>query len=266
MKKQKTREWVKYVVYGDLATARNVLLLVHGRGMSGDQFWKVAPQCVTDTLAVVAIDLPGHGQSDIPSGWSLGAFAQAIHTLMTQELQIKRFDLFGHSLGGVIALEYVKRYPTHVRTLIIMGTHLEIESIPRMMIWLDYGIRRVLGNSVLYSWYIFLVWCLGDSTTYDFLKSVWCVAGGHNVSRDLAIVRQISRYDYRLDLAEFEREGGRVCMVVCSYDWLINLGLKKSLDFMSDQQSRRVEFISGGHYSHCVNGDELVRTLKKFLT
>ena len=146
-----------------------------------------------------------------------------------------------------------------------MGTHLEIESIPRAMVLLDHGIRRVLGNSVLYSWYIFLVWCLGDRATYDFLKSVWRVADGHNVSRDLSIIRQISQYDYRPALEEFEQGGGRVCMVVCADDWLINPGLKESLGFMSDQKGRRVAFITGGHYSHCVDCDGLVKVFKALL-
>ncbi len=262
---KKTDNGINYYVLGDLRTARHVLLMIHGRGASWEQFSRSIPELALDGRAVVVIDLPGHGKSDDPTDWSLGACAEAIHTLMTQTLQIQRFDVFGHSLGGVIALEYIKRYPTHVRKLVVMGTHLEIVSVPWYMIRLDRGIRHLLGNGFLYAWYIALVWCHADPATYAFLKSLWRNAGGHNVKRDMAIIRKIPVYDYRPDLMKFEKAGGSIGMVVCINDWLINPGLKDSLAFMGNEKGRRVEFLSGGHYSHTVDPDPFVKTLQSLL-
>lgn len=57
---------------------------------------------------IIRIDLPGFGKSAIYGNGSLRAMAEAVHKVLQKE-QVKKSILIGHSMGGYVALEYVKK-------------------------------------------------------------------------------------------------------------------------------------------------------------
>ncbi len=71
----------------------------------------------------IAMDLRGHGQSDPPtdSSYQISDLAQDIHAV-AQALELKRFVLVGHSMGGAAAAAYVGAYPERVAGLVLVGT------------------------------------------------------------------------------------------------------------------------------------------------
>lgn len=84
------------------------LIFVHGNSLSS-QYWQ--PQFNSDLsryFNLLALDLPGHGQSapasDPASSYSFTAYGQLILDLLEQQ-KVVSFVLIGHSLGGHIALE-----------------------------------------------------------------------------------------------------------------------------------------------------------------
>lgn len=57
----------------------------------------------------IAIDLPGHGDSDKPEiDYTMAMFAEAVEDVL-DALNVERPVLVGHSMGGVIALEMARR-------------------------------------------------------------------------------------------------------------------------------------------------------------
>ncbi len=256
---------VVYYVYGD-PTNGVPLVMVHGRGSCAAQFQLSAELLSATDISVVLVDLPGHGQSTTCDytymhRWTLQAMAEAVHGVIV-DVKVEKVDLFGHSLGGVVVLEYLKHYGSHVRHLLTMGTHLETESVPECIIRFDRGVRRLLGDSWLYSAYIWAAWCRGDWETWLRLKHVSEASGGHNMRRDLAIVGQIPRYDYRPAIERFVRAGGEYKLVLCEQDKLINAGLSPSLDFLHELGLREVR-ISGGHFDHLKDPVELLHLLSQ---
>ncbi|ONF73023.1 alpha/beta fold hydrolase [Amycolatopsis keratiniphila] len=66
---------------------------------------------------VVAVDLPGHGDSAHVESYSLDAMADGVAELLGEEA-----DLVGHSMGGRVAVLLAQRLPGRVRRLVVEDT------------------------------------------------------------------------------------------------------------------------------------------------
>ena len=97
-----------------------VLLFIHGFGGDLDN-WLFNLDAFPDAT-VVALDLPGHGQSEIRlTGSTLPALAEVVAAFMTA-LQLPAAHLIGHSLGGAIAARLALDAPQRVRSLTLIGS------------------------------------------------------------------------------------------------------------------------------------------------
>jgi alpha-beta hydrolase superfamily lysophospholipase len=101
---------------------RAILAILHGLGGHSDRYSNVIQHLIPKQYAVYSFDLRGHGRSLGQRGyinaWSefredLGAFLQLIQT---QNPGCPIF-LLGHSLGAVIVLDYILRYPQQASLL-----------------------------------------------------------------------------------------------------------------------------------------------------
>lgn len=92
------------------------LLLVHGFGGAAWNFDELAPLLPGRRLLIP--DLPGHGGSAPLPAPSLAGFADMLGDLLDAE-GARQADVFGHSLGGVVALRLAARRPERVRRLIL---------------------------------------------------------------------------------------------------------------------------------------------------
>src|SRR5690349_6416934 len=78
---------------------------------------------------VVALDLPGHGQSDAWHESSIPLYRDAVGT-MCAKLKLEKVVLLGHSMGGLIALGCALAWPERVAGLVLVnsGAHLRASS------------------------------------------------------------------------------------------------------------------------------------------
>jgi pimeloyl-ACP methyl ester carboxylesterase len=90
------------------------LLLIHGYGGAAWNFSELAPLLPGRSLLIP--DLPGHaGSSPLPAAPGLAAFADAVAAC----LDGTPADVFGHSMGGAVALRLAERRPDLVRRLVL---------------------------------------------------------------------------------------------------------------------------------------------------
>jgi pimeloyl-ACP methyl ester carboxylesterase len=83
------------------------ILMIHGTGSSRAAFSKQMDSALALKHRLIAIDLPGHGESDDaadPHSYSLGALTATV-TEIVDKLKLDRFVLLGWSLGGHIGME-----------------------------------------------------------------------------------------------------------------------------------------------------------------
>jgi pimeloyl-ACP methyl ester carboxylesterase len=94
------------------------LLLIHGAGAS-HQVWPEAMRQLPGA-GVLALDLPGHGDSPPPGRRSVEQYAALIETF-TAALALRDVVLVGHSLGSAIALTVARRAIAPLRALVLLG-------------------------------------------------------------------------------------------------------------------------------------------------
>jgi non-heme chloroperoxidase len=107
---------VHYVNYGKGSEA---LVLIHGWTMNADNWRNQIPDFVKRNR-VIAVDLPGHGQSDKPRiTYSMELFARAVDAVM-RDAKVKRAVLVGHSMGTPIARQFYRKYPEKTLAIVVV--------------------------------------------------------------------------------------------------------------------------------------------------
>ncbi|MYS88605.1 MULTISPECIES: alpha/beta fold hydrolase [Streptomyces] len=89
------------------------LVLLHGFSRSLAD-WDAAATLLTAGHRVLAVDLPGHGRSPGISPWTLPAVVR--HLADTLDAHgVPEAVVVGHSLGGIVAVEYARANPNRAR-------------------------------------------------------------------------------------------------------------------------------------------------------
>lgn len=124
---------------------RPTVVLVHGGPGGWDHsYFKPDFAPLIEHAQVVYVDLRGHGRSawgDV-ADWSLEGCADDVHALC-ETVGIERPFVFGHSMGGPIALLYGARHPGHAAGLIVQSGFARWDPLR-----LVEGFRRVAGDEV----------------------------------------------------------------------------------------------------------------------
>jgi pimeloyl-ACP methyl ester carboxylesterase len=96
------------------------IVLLHSLAGSIAQ-WSAQLSHLRVTRRTVAIDLRGHGRSSAPSdrNYALAAMAADVAAIV-DALNIGKFVLVGHSLGGGVALTYAGLHPERVAGLLLL--------------------------------------------------------------------------------------------------------------------------------------------------
>jgi pimeloyl-ACP methyl ester carboxylesterase len=126
---------------GSTATGAPALLLLHGLGHWAGAAWDRIVPLLDPAWRVVAIDLPGFGESERPDvRYDLPFFRAVVADVARQSLPA-RFALAGHSLGGMIAADVAGAQPDAIERLILIG--------PAGFANVNGLVVRVLGSGVV---------------------------------------------------------------------------------------------------------------------
>jgi pimeloyl-ACP methyl ester carboxylesterase len=96
----------------------------HGLGGTKGSFL-LTVAALAERFRVIAVDLPGFGDSDKPIGAAYDAsFFAAVMIDLLDALEVERADLIGNSLGGRVALEVALLDPERVGRLVLLAPSL----------------------------------------------------------------------------------------------------------------------------------------------
>jgi pimeloyl-ACP methyl ester carboxylesterase len=96
------------------------LVLIHGLGGSWPNWLENIPHCARNHR-VIALDLPGFGESPMP-GWEISIQSYgALVSAFCRALGIGPVPLVGNSMGGFIAAEVAVSQPTSVQKLVLVS-------------------------------------------------------------------------------------------------------------------------------------------------
>ncbi|WP_456309426.1 pyrimidine utilization protein D [Serratia proteamaculans] len=110
--------------------ARTVVL---SAGLGGlGSFWLPQMNALRAAFRVVVYDQRGTGKSPdtLPEGYSMAQMASELATLLEQH-NIMQFDMVGHALGGMVALQLALDYPERVSRLVLVNGWLQLDAHTR---------------------------------------------------------------------------------------------------------------------------------------
>lgn len=115
---------VNYTEQGD--ASQSVLVLIHGLGCSLKYWGCVFEAPELSQYRIVALDLPGFGMSEKPDTYDYDLHSQADMTYaLIQALNIPKFTLIGHSMGGAIAILLARKYHEYLERLVVIEPNLK---------------------------------------------------------------------------------------------------------------------------------------------
>ena len=127
------------------------VVCVHGVPASAYLYRKVVPALAARGLRGIAVDLPGLGLAERPADadytWTgLGRWLGSA----IDALELDRFHLVVHDIGGPIGLEVAAAEPDRVRSLTVLNTTIAVESFHRPWVMEPFA-HPVVGEAWLKS-------------------------------------------------------------------------------------------------------------------
>lgn len=125
---------ISYLSDGDKNS--NIILLLHGWPQTSYSWRFTIPTLAQAGYHVIAPDLPGIGDSDIPTAFDKKHIAGIIHKMM-QQLNYDNIFLAGHDWGASVAYSYAAQFQNEVKRLVLLdvppvGEYLEkLPLLPR---------------------------------------------------------------------------------------------------------------------------------------
>lgn len=99
-------------------SSRPNIVLIHGLFGSLENLGGIARQ-LTEDYNVYSVDLPNHGRSVHTADITLASMTEMVKAWM-DENGLKKAYVFGHSLGGKVAMELALRYPEIVERIVVV--------------------------------------------------------------------------------------------------------------------------------------------------
>lgn len=122
----------------DLPIRANIVL-VHGLGEHGGRYHHVVDRLVPEGYAIYALDHQGFGRSDGHRGHveRFDDYAEDVHKLVTMARNSEP-DLpvivYGHSMGGLIAILYAQQHQESIDLLVITSPGLKADASPALVL------------------------------------------------------------------------------------------------------------------------------------
>lgn len=110
--------------YGDIGhkDSDKVVLLLHGKNFSGYYWNRVARDLVKKGYRVIIPDQIGFGKSSKPKSYQFSFAQLALNTVsLLNSLNIKKFNVVGHSMGGMLAVHLTSMYESRVNQLVLVN-------------------------------------------------------------------------------------------------------------------------------------------------
>ncbi|MBD1157622.1 alpha/beta hydrolase [Pelagibacterales bacterium SAG-MED17] len=127
------------------------IFLTHGVGGAEDAWRFIAPK-LKDRFTIVTYDLRGHGKSPVDNkDFNLDDLVLDLERVR-EKTNIQKAHFMGHSLGGMIAPAYAKKFPERVLSVGLLSTVAGRSDEDKQKVWnvildlKDKGVEQTLKN------------------------------------------------------------------------------------------------------------------------
>ncbi|MCD6018580.1 MAG: alpha/beta hydrolase [Bacteroidetes bacterium] len=103
------------------------IILLHGAIGAKDQFISLSNELKQEGFNVLTFNFSGHGQTAFQNQFGIEQFAKELEQFIKDNL-LKKPSVFGHSMGGYVALCLASRHSDLIGNIITLGTKFEWNS------------------------------------------------------------------------------------------------------------------------------------------
>jgi pimeloyl-ACP methyl ester carboxylesterase len=228
------------------------LCLVHGAGGNAG-VWIRQLEDLADLVQVIALDLPGHGQSGGLGCDRIEDYVRIVRGFL-DATGLLPVVLCGHSMGGAVAQAFALAHPASLAGLILVGTGARLRVLPRIfeLVDRDYpeGVRFIGRLAV------------SPGAPETLVESL--------IRQTLTTPQAVTLRDFRAcDAFDVTARLGEIripTLVICAAD--DQLTPPKYAQFLRDRiAGARLALIPGaGHYVQLERPEEINAALREFLT
>ncbi|QRA41598.1 alpha/beta fold hydrolase [Chryseobacterium cucumeris] len=126
---------IKYKVSGK---GKACIYIPGGPGQGYPSFELMGGNNLEKNLRMIYMDQRGSGESDTSDNYHLDTMIQDIEELR-QHLKLKKVFLLAHSFGGIIAVNYARKYPEYTKGLILANVTLHFLNDESVKEQIEYG-------------------------------------------------------------------------------------------------------------------------------
>ena len=248
-----------YRVWGD--NHKESVLIVHGLGSDGRQFWGDAEYLAAQGYKCIVPDLRGHGDTNRPIPFkkqtmSVPKMAEDLQRLI-DHAGVGRVHLAGNSMGGVAGLALIERNPSAVSSLCTFGATYYL-SFPAIVPWFQYVIARLMGPRRLSELVAKSV--TDHEETRAFVRKTYADI---DPRLTYTVQKTLRKYDYRRAAVEFV---GPILMIRGEKDASINSHLSETLAAMENQPNfELIDLPAAGHFTNLDRPEAFREILLRFL-
>lgn len=122
---------IHFVEEGPVLTDRlSPIVFLHGAGGS-HQIWFPQLGALGRRRKVIALDLPGHGDSNGGGADQIEVYRDVVKEFVA-EVSLRRIVLVGHSMGGAITQSFALAYPGQLAAIVLVGTGARLRVDPKI--------------------------------------------------------------------------------------------------------------------------------------
>lgn len=119
------------IYYAEFGSDGMPVVFVHGAA-ANHLIWGLQVRALGTIGQAIAVDLPGHGKSDLPGCTTIDAYRDVVVGLL-DALELERAVIVGHSMGGAIAQTLALSHPHRVAGLALIGTGARLRVLPSIL-------------------------------------------------------------------------------------------------------------------------------------
>ncbi|MBL95647.1 MAG: Dihydrolipoyllysine-residue acetyltransferase component of acetoin cleaving system [Alphaproteobacteria bacterium MarineAlpha3_Bin5] len=151
-----------------------VILLIHGAGMDST-VWQLQTRWLAfKGYRVIALDLPGHGRSKGKILRNIASMADWVASFLNA-VGISGCTVVGHSMGGLVGLEFVSRYPGYVRSIGLLGVSTRMVVHPDLLKAAKKN--KKIASALICDWGYSARLHIGGNPTIG----AWAIEGGRRI-------------------------------------------------------------------------------------
>lgn len=247
------------ISYNDQGNGQTIVLL-HGF-LENKNMWTFFSETFLQNFRIITIDLLGHGET--PALGYLHTMEENALMVLTllKALNITRYTVIGHSMGGYIALEMVKQKPTYVQKIVLLNSTSRADSAEKVTNR-NRAIKAVKKNHETFV-RLSIANLFSDDNRKRLQNNIENIKLEALKTPIQGIISSLEGMKIREDNTEFFNNIKIPKLLILGKQDAV-LPFQETAPQIQNSTIKLIE-MSGGHMSHLENKEDLIDVLKIFL-